>query len=218
LQGIASEDTLMNKRSSLVYIVDDDVSVCRALSLLVKSHGFEVETFTRAADFLAFKHRNVPSCLVLDIQLPDINGLVLQQEMVRRGLFIPIVFITGHGNIPMSVKGMKSGAVDFLSKPFTKKELLDAITQAILKNKAQIKQQSALSKIKRRIRTLSPRELEVFRLVAKGMLSKQIARKRGTSLQTIKVHRGRVMQKMQAKTVTELIRFAQKAGITPSKA
>jgi len=206
----------MNNRRPIIYIVDDDVSVCRALALLLKSHGFKVETFMRAADFLAFKHLKLPSCLVLDIQLPDINGLALQEAMAARQLTIPIVFITGHGDIPMSVKGMKAGAVDFLPKPFTKKKLLSAVTLAILKSKAQNKEQAEISKIKRHIKTLSPRELEVFRLVAKGMLSKQIARKRGTALQTIKVHRGRVMQKMQAKTVTELIRFAQKAGITSS--
>ena len=207
----------MNNRGPVIYIVDDDVSVCRALSLLLKSHGFKVETFTRAADFLVFKHPKLPSCLVLDIQLPDINGLMLQDAMAARQLAIPIVFITGHGDIPMSVKGIKAGAVDFLSKPFTNKKLLDAITQAILKSKSQNKEQAEISKIKHRIRTLSPRELEVFRLVAKGMLSKQIAFKRGTALQTIKVHRGRVMQKMHAKTVTELIHFAQKAGIISSQ-
>ena len=206
----------MDNRGPIIYIVDDDVSVCRALSLLLKSHGFKVETFTRAADFLAFKHLKLLSCLVLDIQLPDMNGLMLQDAMADRQLAIPIVFITGHGDIPMSVKGMKAGAVDFLPKPFTKKKLLDAIAQAISKNKAQNKEQAEISKIKRRIKTLSPRELEVFRLVAKGMLSKQIAFKRGTVLQTIKVHRGRVMQKMRAKTVTELIHFAQKAGIISS--
>ena len=204
----------MNNHGPIVYIVDDDVSVCRSLSLLLKSHGFKVETFMCAADFLAFKHFKLPSCLVSDIQMPDINGLALQEAMAARQLAIPIVFITGHGDIPMSVKGMKAGAVDFLPKPFTKKKLLDAVTIAILKSKIQSKEQTEISKIKRRIRTLSPRELEVFRLVAKGMLSKQIALKRGTALQTIKVHRGRVMQKMQAKTVTELIHFAQKAGIT----
>ena len=204
----------MNNRRPIIYIVDDDVSVCRALSLLLKSHGFEVQTFMRAADFLAFKHFKLPSCLVLDIQLPDINGLLLQKIMERKGISIPIVFITGHGDIPMSVKGIKAGAIDFLSKPFTRKKLLDAVKLAIVKNKAQIKKQAEISIIKRRVSSLSPRELEVFRLVAKGMLSKQIARKRGTALQTIKVHRGRVMQKMQARTVTELIHFAQKCDIT----
>ena len=206
----------MSKHKPIIYIVDDNLSVCRSLSLLLKSHGFEVETFTRAAEFLAFKRLLLPSCLVLDIQLPDMNGLQLQEIMERRGIFIPIVFITGHGSIPMSVKGMKAGAIDFLTKPFTKKKLLDAITQAISKNKIQNKELAEISKIKRRVKTLSPRELEVFRFVAKGMLSKQIARKRGTVLQTIKIHRGRVMQKMQAKTLAELVRFAQKAGVTSS--
>ena len=206
----------MYSRKPIIYIVDDDLSVCRALSLLLKSHGFKVQTFMRAAEFLAFKRLKLPSCLILDIQLPDMNGLALQETMERKGIFIPIVFITGHGDIPMSVKAMKAGAIDFLPKPFTNKKLLDAITQAILRSKIQNKELAEISKIKRRVSTLSPRELEVFRLVAKGMLSKQIARKQGTALQTIKIHRGRVMKKMQAKTVTELIRFAQKAGITSS--
>ena len=206
----------MSNRGPIIYIVDDDVSVCRALTLLLKSHGFKVHTFTRSADFLASPHPKVPSCLVLDVRIPDINGLALQEAMAARKLSIPIIFITGHGDIPMSVRAMKAGAVDFLPKPFTEKKLLNAITPAILKSKTQNKDQAEISKIKRRIKTLSPRELEVFRFVAKGMLSKQIARKRGTSLQTIKVHRGRVMQKLQAKTVTELIRFAQKCGITSS--
>jgi len=207
----------VNNREPIIYIVDDDVSICRALTLLLKSHGFKVETFIRATDFLAFKHLKLSSCLILDIRLPGINGLTLQEVMKRRGIFIPIIFITGHGDIPMSVKAMKAGAVDFLPKPFTEKKLLNAITVAILRSKVQNKEQTEISSIKRRIKTLSPRELEVFQLVAKGMLSKQIALKRGTVLQTIKVHRGRMMQKMQAKTVTELIRFAQKAGITSSQ-
>lgn len=204
----------MNKGRLIVYIVDDDVSVCRALKLLLKSHQFKVETFTRAADFLAFKHPQSPSCLALDIQLPDIGGLALQEKMAAQQLMIPVVFITGHGDIPMSVKGMKAGAVDFLPKPFSKRKLLDAVMLGILKSKAQLKKRAEVVKLKRRIRTLSPKEREVFWLVAKGMLSKQIARKRGTSLQTIKVHRSRVMQKMQAKTVTELIHFSQKIGST----
>jgi len=197
----------------ILYVVDDDASVCRALSLLLKAHGFKVETFTRAEDFLASKHSKVPSCLILDIQLPGIDGLALQADMALRKLKIPIIFITGHGDIPMSVKGMKGGAIDFLPKPFTDKDLLEAIARALAKNKIQNKDQAEIAGIKRRIQALSPKEFEVFQLVARGMLSKQIAFKRGTALQTIKVHRGRVMQKMHAKTVTELIHFAQKAGI-----
>jgi len=202
--------------SSIIYVVDDNVSVCRALALLLKANGFRVETFTCAADFLAFKHPKVASCLVLDIQLPNINGFALQEIMTQRGIATPIIFITGHGSIPMSVKAMKAGAIDFLPKPFTEKKLLNAVTLAISKSKTQNKKQAEVLKIKGSIKTLSPRELEVFNFVAQGMLNKQIASKRGTSLQTIKVHRGRVMQKMQARTVTELILFAQKAGITPS--
>ncbi len=207
----------MNKRSALIYVVDDNVSICRSLALLLKAHGFKVETFTHARSFLAYKHPKLPSCLVLDISLPDINGLTLQEMMAKRGIIIPIIFITGHGDIPMSVKGIKAGAVDFLTKPFIKNKLLDAITLAISKSMSQNKEEAEVSKIKRRIKTLSPRELEVFRLVAKGMMSKNIAFKRGISLQTIKVHRGRVMKKMRARTVTELIRFAEKCGITSSK-
>jgi len=190
------------------------MSVCRALKLLLEGHAFRVETFSCAADFLIFKHPLKPSCLILDIQLPGISGLELQEAMAAQQLIIPIVFITGHGDIPMSVKAMQGGAIDFLPKPFTEKKLLNAIERSIAKNRIQNKQQAEIFRIKRHIKTLSPREMEVFRLVAGGLLNKQIASKRGTALQTIKVHRSRVMQKMQAKTVTELIRFAQKTGIT----
>lgn len=199
--------------NAIIYVVDDDASVCRATALLLKAHGFKVETFARAAGFLAFKHPKVPSCLLLDIRLPDINGLVLQEKMMQQGISIPIIFITGHGDVPKSVKAIKAGAVDFFLKPFTAAKLLDAIALGLVKSKDILKKQNETAKIWRNIKTLSPRELEVFRLVVNGMLSKQIAFKRGTALQTIKVHRGRVMQKMQAKTVTELIHLAQKAGI-----
>ncbi|OGX05897.1 MAG: hypothetical protein A2Z88_02330 [Omnitrophica WOR_2 bacterium GWA2_47_8] len=201
--------------SAIIYVVDDDISICRAISLLLKTHGFKVETFTRAKDFLVFKHPKVPSCLVLDIRLPDINGFVLQEKMVQQGINIPIIFITGYGDVPKSVKAIKAGAIDFFIKPFTGKKLINAIALAIVESKARNKKQAEAEKIWRNIQTLSPRELEVFRLVVNGMMNKQIASKRGTALQTIKVHRGRVMQKMQAKTVTELIHLAQKAGITP---
>ncbi len=203
----------MNNHNTNIYVVDDDVSVCRALSLLLKSHGFNVETFTRATDFLKFKHPKVPSCLLLDISLPDINGLVLQEKMVQQDIKIPIIFITGHGDIAKSVKAIKAGAIDFLPKPFTGEKLLDAVALAVEESKVINKKQAETARIWKNIKTLSPKELEVFRLVVSGMLNKQIAFKRGTVLQTIKVHRGRVMQKMQAKTVTELIHLAQKAGI-----
>ncbi len=202
-------------KQSIVYVIDDDISVCRALTLLLTNHGFKVETFTRAADFLVFKHLKTPSCLVLDLKMPQINGIVLQEIMATKELSIPIVFMSGHGNIPISVKAIQAGAIDFLTKPFTAKKLLNAIERAIERNKILSKSQAEISRIESRIKTLSPRELEVFHFVAQGMMNKQIASKRGTTLQTIKVHRSRVMQKMQAKTVTELIGFAQKLTSTP---
>ncbi|HSV44047.1 MAG TPA: response regulator, partial [Candidatus Bathyarchaeia archaeon] len=167
----------MTTRCPMIYVIDDDVSVCRALSLLLKAHGFKVETFTRAKDFLALKHSKGSSCLVLDIRLPDISGIDLQEALLAQQMYIPIVFITGHGSIPMSVKAMKGGAIDFLPKPFTDKELLEAIDRAIAKNKIQNKKQGEIDKIQRRVKRLSPSELEVFRLVARGMLNKQIALK-----------------------------------------
>jgi FixJ family two-component response regulator len=203
----------MSGHSSIIYVVDDDASVCRALTVLLKANGFRVETFPSAAAFLAFKHPKLSACLLLDVRLPDLNGPALQTVMADRKLTIPIVFISGHGSIPIGVKAMKQGAVDFLPKPFTEKDLLNAVERAIARSKTQNKKGVEIEQIKQRIKTLSPRELEVFHLVAQGMLNKQIASKRGTALQTIKVHRGRVMHKMQAKTVTELIHFAQKAGI-----
>jgi FixJ family two-component response regulator len=183
---------------------------------LLKANGFRVEAFKRAEEFLAFKYPKVQSCLVLDIRLPNLNGFALQEVMAQRGIITPIIFMTGFGDIPMSVKAMKVGAIDFLPKPFTEKKLLDAITLALSRSRVLNKKQAEIVSINGRIKTLSPRELEVFTFVAQGMMNKNIASKRGTSLQTIKVHRGRVMQKMQAKTVTELIHFAQKVGITSS--
>ena len=201
---------------SIIYIVDDDASVCRALGVLLKAHGFNVETFTCAKEFLSFKHPKLPSCLISDIRLPNINGFALQEIMAQRGIITPIIFITGYGDIPMSVQAMRKGAIDFISKPFTDKKLLNAITLALSRSKVTNKKQAEIAKIKKCMNTLSPRELEVFHFVVQGMLNKQIATKRGTSLQTIKIHRGRVMQKMQAKTVTELIHLAQKVGIVAS--
>jgi len=208
----------MNNRRQIIYVVDDNISICKALKLLLGLHGFRVETFTSAEEFLAFKHPLKPSCLVLDVRMPEgISGLALQKVMAARQLLIPIVFITSFGTISMSVKAMKAGAIDFLPKPFTEKRLLNAIEIALVKNKAQIKQQKEKTKVEEHINTLSPRELEVFRLVVQGMLNKQIAAKRGTSIQTIKVHRGHVMFKMQAKNLIELIHFAKKVGISTSK-
>ena len=204
----------MKDRKSVIYIVDDDESVRKAVSLLLNSHGFRVEAFKRAEEFLAFKHLKTSSCLILDVRLPGFNGLTLQKKMTERGIDVPIVFITGYGDIPMSVEAMTQGAIDFLPKPFKAKKLLDAIERAVSKNKKKNKEKSEIEKIKERVETLSPCELEVFRFVVKGMLNKQIAAKRGVVLQTVKVQRANVMRKMQAKTVTELIHLAQKSGTT----
>jgi len=206
----------MIQKNTIIYVVDDDESICKALSLLLKSHGYRVETFTSASAFLAFKHPKLLSCLISDIRLPNINGFALQEAMAQQGIITPVIFITGYGDIPMTVKAMKAGAIDFLAKPFTDETLLNAIILALSKSKLQNKEQIEMAKIRGRVNTLSPRELEVFQFVAQGLMNKNIATKRGTSLQTIKVHRSRVMQKMQAKTVTELIHFAQKIGIVPS--
>ncbi len=201
---------------SLVYIVDDDPSICRSLVLLLRSDDLAVETFAQAEDFLAFNHPRVKSCLVLDIKLPGINGLTLQEKMAAKKLEIPIVFLTGNGDVPKSVKAMKAGAVDFLLKPFTPEKFLEAVSEALDKSYVQNKKFADAAIIKGRIDTLSPSELEVFHFVVQGLMNKQIASRRRTSLQTIKVHRSRVMQKMKAKTVIELIQLAQKAGITSS--
>ena len=206
----------MKNEGSIVYVVDDDASICKSMSLLLNSNGFRAESFMSAEEFLNFKHPKLLSCLLLDVRMPKVDGFALQEKMAERGVITPIIFMTGYGDIPMSVKAMQAGAIDFLPKPFTEKKLLKAITLALSKSKVQNKKQAEIEKIKKRIATLSPRELEVFHFVAQGMMNKNIASKRGTSLQTIKIHRGRVMQKLQAKTVTELIQLAQKVGITAS--
>ena len=206
----------MSIQEPRIYVVDDDDSVCRSVALLLEASGFKAQCFTRAADFLTFRHPKAPSCLILDIEIPDINGLDLQDAMRSRNIRIPVIFITGHGDIPKSVRAMKAGAVDFLQKPFTEKELLNAIAVALKRNRIEAGELTEISSLSRRVKTLSPRELEVFRFVAKGFMNKEIAEKRGTSLQTIKVHRGRVMKKMRAKNITELVSFAKKTGIIPS--
>lgn len=208
----------MSARDPVVYVVDDDDGVRRSLSTLLKANEFKVETFSCAAEFLAFKHSGSTACLLLDVRLPDLNGPVLQSVMADRQLNIPIVFITGHGSIPIGIKAMKQGAVDFLQKPYIERDLLDAIERALARSKNQNKEGAEMELIRKRIKTLSPRELEVFHCVTRGMLNKQTASRLGTALQTIKVHRGRVMHKMQAKTVTELIDFARKAGIPAAEA
>ncbi|MCM8797057.1 MAG: response regulator transcription factor [Candidatus Omnitrophica bacterium] len=208
----------MRSPAPMVFIADDDSSVCKGLGRLIKSAGFKVETFVSAEEFLQRKpYRGGPSCLVLDVRMPGLSGIELQKELVQKGVSIPIIFITGHGNIPMSVKAMKDGAVDFLPKPFDDKELLSAIDRAIDKSAQLRKKETEKAKLQRRVNTLTPREYECLRWVITGMLNKQIAHKLGITEKTVKVHRGRVMHKMQAVSVADLVRFAQKCGITSPK-
>jgi len=201
-----------------VFIADDDPSVRKGLERLMRSAGLTAETFSSAEEFLDRKpYRVGPSCLVLDVCMPGLSGIDLQKELIRKGISLPIIFITGHGDIPMSVKAMKNGAVDFLPKPFADKELLSAIDRAIEKCARIRKNESEKNRIQRRVDTLTPREHECLRWVITGMLNKQIAPKLGVAEKTVKVHRGRVMHKMQAASVADLVRLAQKCGINPPK-
>ncbi|MDD5675592.1 MAG: response regulator transcription factor [Chitinivibrionales bacterium] len=197
----------------VIYIVDDDASVRKGLGRLIRSAGYSVKTFSSAGEFLASSDPDGPACLVLDVSMPGINGLELQETVNSlESHQIPIIFITGHGDIPMSVKAMKAGAVDFLTKPFNDNELFKAIVAALKKDIKNRETLARASTIKQNIDTLTPREHEVFALVVTGMLNKQIAGRLGIAEKTVKVHRGRVMQKMQAGSVAELVRLAQDFG------
>jgi RNA polymerase sigma factor (sigma-70 family) len=208
----------MTSSDEIVFVVDDDESVRTALKRLLKSAGHEVITFSSAEDFFDHDHRfDVSGCLVLDIRMPGLSGLELQEQMAAAGLNIPIIFITGHGNVPTSVRAMKAGAVDFLEKPFDELTLLDAIHRAITKDTRAKQTQAEIRVINQRVASLTPREQEVFTLVVTGMLNKQIAFELGISEGTIKVHRAQVMQKMSAESFADLVRLAEKAGVHPSK-
>jgi FixJ family two-component response regulator len=207
----------MTEPDRVVFVVDDDGSMRESLTDLIRSVGLRVETFASAQEFLRSKRLDVPSCLVLDVRLKGVSGLDLQKRMAEGGVEIPIIFITGHGDIPMTVQAMKAGAVEFLTKPFRDQDLLDAIEQALERDRNARAQRANFDELHNRYRSLTPREREVMALVVAGLLNKQIAGELGTSEASVKVHRQHVMEKIGAGSLAELVRMADKLGIPTPK-
>jgi FixJ family two-component response regulator len=199
-----------------VFVIDDDPSICKSLSRLLRSLEFEVETFASAELFLKRDLYDGVGCIILDVSMPGLDGLALQDKLSQTGNTMPIIFITGHGDIPMSVRAMKKGAVDFLPKPFDDEELLRAVKSAIAKNSKTKAGQRDVEQTIERLKGLTPRELEILRYIISGMLNKQIGFKLGIAEKTVKVHRGHIMKKLYVSSVAELVRLSEKAGIKPA--
>jgi FixJ family two-component response regulator len=207
----------MTEPLPVVYVVDDDPSVRRAIKRLVGSVGLQVELFGSAQEFLQSSRLDVPSCLVLDIRLPGMSGLNFQRQLAETGIHIPIIFVTAHGDIPMTVRAMKAGAVEFLTKPFRDQDLLDAIQVALERDRARRHDEATISSLRQRLESLTPREREVLPLVVSGLLNKQIASEIGTTEATVKVHRSQLMHKIGVDSLAELVRLAEKIGIPNRK-
>jgi FixJ family two-component response regulator len=207
----------MSETDAMVFVVDDDAPMRESLNNLIRSVGLRVELFASAQEFLRSKRPDLPSCLVLDVRLPGLSGLDLQRRTTEAGLEIPIVFITGHGDIPMTVRAMKAGAVEFLTKPFRDQDLLDAIQHALERDRTARAQRAEIEDLRGRFASLTPREREVMKRVVAGLLNKQIGAELGTSETTVKIHRHQVMEKMAAGSLVELVRMADRMGILVPK-
>jgi RNA polymerase sigma factor (sigma-70 family) len=199
----------VTERKPTIFIVDDDPSVRESTELMLKSVGFNVKTFVSAQDFLNARFQEGPGCVVLDVRMPGMSGLELQEKLVSVKTPLPVIFITGHGTVPMSVRAMKAGAVDFLQKPFEEQDLLDAIQRAISQQRERKSKRDEADELRKRLKALTPREYEVFSLLVTGMANKEVAYELGTSERTVKAHRARVMEKMSARSFADLVRFAE---------
>jgi FixJ family two-component response regulator len=206
-----------SQQKPIVFVVDDDISVRESLELLIEFAGWQPETFASAVEFLKHPRTTIPSCLVLDISLPDLNGLELQKLIASDRADMPIIFITGYGDVPMTVQAMKGGAVEFLTKPFDDEVLLNAIRHSIRRSAAVLDDQAEIAKLSSSYESLTPREQDVLRLVVAGMLNKQIGLKLGISEITVKAHRGKMMQKMKADSLADLVKTAVRLGLTPAR-
>jgi len=206
----------MSEDRPAVFVIDDDPSIRRSLDTLLRSVGLDVHLFSSAQEFMHARRPETPGCLVLDIRLPGMSGLTFQQELAKAGVALPIIFLTGHGDVPMTVRAMKAGAAEFLTKPFDDQVLLDAIYAAIERDRARRRDTASLADVKAHYRELTEREREVMQLVVTGRANKQIAAELGLGLVTVKVHRGQVMRKMQARSVAELVRMADRLGLPGS--